>query len=144
MPVVIGTPQASRVLRWTMGGESVSVTTSPYCPVTEERFRLRVSSAARQAEDASELLSLLSPAAAAAIASVEPEVMEAASVIWLAAMLGAEVATEWSGICGPDGAPLDLTPEHWQLACFTAPGFARGFWAAWLEPRMAEVAAGNA
>lgn len=145
MALVVGGPVAAeRVLTLRVGGESVTVTAAPYDPVTDERYRMKLRDAAHQAEQVSELLPLLSPGAAEAIARLEPEAIEAAGVFWLAATLGADLIRDWDGFVDPDGAPAPFSPDHWQLACRTVPGLARAFLAAWMEPAIAEAAAGNA
>jgi hypothetical protein len=137
-------PGADRVYQLRVGDAEVAVTAASYDPVTEERARLRLGRASEAADDTGALLALLAPGAAEALARLDGEALAAAAPIWLAAMIGPQVVRSWSGVLSSDGQPLDWTVEHWQLACFTVPGFARAFLSAWLSPRTLEIQAGNA
>lgn len=142
--LVLGGAPAHRMLTFEIHDVPVKVACAPYDPVSEETARLRVATAAREAEDAVDLLELLTPEAAAALRVGDPVTMEAAGLIYVAALLGAERATAWDGICDPEGETLPFSPERWQLACFTIPRFAASFLTHYLAPHTAEIQAGNA
>jgi hypothetical protein len=144
--IVLGTPgeRAERVLALQLGGAVVTVNAEAYDPLVEERSRIAVAQRSRAASTVADMLPLLSPGCANALAALDPETMQAAGTIWLAAIIGADAVTSWRGVLTPDGAPVPLTRDAWQLACFSVPGFARAFLFAWLEPRMIEAASGNA
>jgi hypothetical protein len=144
--VVLASPgeATARALTLILGAATVKVEAAAYSPVMEERARIDLQQRSRAAEAVSDLLPLLSPGAAAALARMEPSTLQAAGTVWLAACIGADGVTGWQGVLTPEGAPVPLTADAWQLACFTIPGFARAFLHAWLEPSMVEETAGNA
>lgn len=135
-------PGETVTLRLRLAAGEVVVVADPYDPVVEGAERIVVSRAADKAEDLGALLDLLSPGAAAALVRLDSAAMETAGSIWFAARM-IRVVKSWSGVYGPDGLPVPLTPDAWQLACFTVPGFAIAFVNSWLAPRTVEIAAGN-
>ncbi|MEC9434496.1 MAG: hypothetical protein VYD87_16450 [Pseudomonadota bacterium] len=142
--IVVAPPATGPVtLRLPFGEVVVEIDAEPYDPVTDERERLAVSRAADAADEIGGLLTLLAPRVADAMARLDADTLEAGSVIWLVARLHG-VTRGWRGVLDSDGRPLPLTVESWQLACMTVPGFARLFLAAWMSPRITEIAAGNA
>lgn len=127
-----------------LGDVVVTIRARAYDPVLDEGERVRVRQASLAAETAEDLLALLDPGTADRLRGMAGETLQAAGTVWLAALIGAEAVEAWEGVADGDGRPLEWTPERWQLACFTVPGFARAFLGAWLLPRTVEIAAGNA
>lgn len=144
--VILGRPgvDAARVLSLRLGAATVTVDSTAYDPVLDERSRIDLAERSRAAHTVADLLPLLSPGAASALAALDGTAVQAVGTVWLAATIGRTSVTGWRGVLDESGAAVPFSADAWQLACFSVPGFARAFMHAWLEPRMIEAAAGNA
>ena len=133
--------------RWVdlqIGDGLLQLQVAAYDPVAEEAARMEVHKDSEAAEPYGDLLALLSPQVQEGLATLRPDLVHAAGAIWLAALLGKDVITDWRGALDGDGDAVEFSVDRWQLAVFTVPQLGALFLREYLRPRTMEIAAGNA